>query len=162
MSDWTSIEHEVELGVIIGRQAFNVPAANVLPHYVAGYCLALDMTAKDFLIKSQAKTNDFAWSVAKGFDTACPVSEFIPKQSIADPHNVDLWLEVNGEMRQNANTKLMIFDIPAVVSYLSTFFTLYPGDLILTGTPAGIGEVKRGDVIKCGLRGIKEMKFTVE
>ena len=102
------------------------------------------------------------WSVAKGFDTSCPVSDFIPLEKIQDPQNVDLWLKVNGEMKQNSNTKNMIFSIPYLLSWISFRFKLQPGDVILTGTPEGVGPVKEGDQIECGLADIVRMTFNVE
>jgi acylpyruvate hydrolase len=105
--------------------------------------------------------------MAKAFDTACPVSFFIPKDSIPDPQNVNLWCKVNGEMKQNGNTKDMIFNIPYLLSYISQFFTLEPNDVVLTGTPAGVSPVKDGDVIEAGLANmynddIIQIKFEVE
>lgn len=102
------------------------------------------------------------WSIAKGFDTSCPVSDFIPLDNIPDPQNIDLWLKVNGQMRQNGNTKDMIFKIPFLLSWISFRFTLEPGDLILTGTPEGVGAVKLGDQIECGLGKLVKMTFNVE
>jgi len=85
------------------------------------------------------------------FDTSCPVSAFVPKKLIANPQDVDLWCKVNGELRQTGNTKDMIFSIPYLVSYISQYFTLEPYDVILTGTPAGVGPVQPGDCIEGGL-----------
>ena len=159
MKDWKEIHHEVELGVIIGKQGFKIPESQAMQH-VGGYCLALDMTARE--LQGKLKSKGLPWTLAKGFDTSCPVSDFIPMDKIPDPQNVDLWLKVNGQMRQDANTKDMIFSIPYLLSWVSDFFTLEPGDLILTGTPEGVGPVKSGDVIECGLKGVTEMKFDVE
>lgn len=89
------------------------------------------------------------------------MSKFIPKESIADPHDVNLWCKVNGELKQDGNTKDMIFKIPYLISYISQFFTLEPNDVILTGTPAGVSGVKGGDVIQGGLGNLVEFEFKV-
>lgn len=153
------IHHEVELGLIIGQKGFNIPESQVMNH-VGGYILALDMTDRGK--QAALKKKGLPWAIAKGFDTSCPVSDFIPKEKIPDPQNVPLWLKVNGEMKQNGNTKDMIFTIPNLVSWISQHFTLEPGDVVLTGTPSGVGPVKAGDVIDCGLADIISMKYKVE
>jgi len=128
--------------------------------YIAGYCLALDMTARDF--QDEAKKKGQPWSLAKGFDTSCPVSGFIDKSQITDPSNLQLWLKVNNEMKQNGNTHDMIFSVPHLISYISRYFKLEEGDVILTGTPEGVGPVKKGDIIEAGLGDMVTMKFPVE
>lgn len=100
--------------------------------------------------------------MAKSFDTSCPVSAFIPKSSIPDPHNVNVWCKVNGNMKQDGNTKDMIFTVPYLLSYISQFFTLEPNDIVLTGTPAGVSAVKSGDVIQGGLDQLIKIEFRVE
>ena len=100
--------------------------------------------------------------MAKGFDTSCPVSDFIPVDKIPDPHNMRLWLNVNGVTKQDGNTKDMVFKIPYLVSWISQHFTLETGDVILTGTPSGIGPVEPGDTIDCGLGDVMKMTFIVE
>lgn len=157
--DADEIHHEVELGIVIGKEGKAIPESQVLDH-IGGYILALDMT--DRVAQQKAKKAGLPWSIAKGFDTSCPVSEFIPKDKIADPQNVDLWLKVNGEMRQTGNTKDMIFPIPFLVNWISHRFTLDVGDVILTGTPSGVGPVKDGDVIDCGLGDLAKMTFNVK
>lgn len=121
--------------------------------------MALDMTARDF--QDQAKKKGHPWTLAKGFDTSCPVSGFIPKEDILDPHNLELWCSVNGSVRQKGSTKDMIFNIPTLISYISTYFTLEAGDVVLTGTPSGVGPVQVGDVIEGGITNMLTMKFTV-
>lgn len=102
------------------------------------------------------------WTLAKGFDTSCPVSSFIPKEKIVDPHNVELWCTVNGIARQKGSTKDMIFNIPTLLSYISNYFTLDEGDVVLTGTPAGVGPVQTGDVIQGGITNVITMNFSVQ
>ena len=128
--------------------------------FVGGYTIALDMTARD--LQTQAKKEGRPWSIAKGFDTSCPVGAFIPKEQLTDPHNLRLWCEVNGKIKQDGNTKDMVRQVPALVSYVSQFFTLEPGDLILTGTPSGVSAVTAGDKITAGLGdGIVNITFEV-
>ena len=112
---------------------------------VGGYVLALDMTARDF--QDEAKKKGQPWTMAKGFDTSCPVSGFIPKEKIIDPQNLDIWCKVNGVLKQQDSTSKMIFSIPTILSYISMYFTLEVGDVVLTGTPSGVGPVKQGTEI---------------
>ncbi|KAK3797607.1 hypothetical protein RRG08_054633 [Elysia crispata] len=139
----TDLNHEVELGVVIGAIAKDVSVAEAM-NYVAGYALGLDMTARDW--QTAAKSKGHPWSVAKGFDTSCPISKFIEKEKIPNPNNLDLWLKVNGEVRQSGNTKDMIFPIEHLISFASQCFTLEPGDLILTGTPAGVSKLNSVEI----------------
>jgi len=108
------------------------------------------MTARN--VQDEAKKKGLPWSIAKGFDTFLPVSKFIPKSRVPDPHNVDLYLSVNGEVRQEDNTELMLFRSPRQLSDISSVMTLEKGDVVLTGTPKGVGQVKTGDVMRAGIR----------
>lgn len=100
--------------------------------------------------------------MGKGFDTGCPVSRFISKTEIPDPHNVELWCSVNGQERQRGNTSDLIFNIPALISFVSQYMTLEPNDLILTGSAPGMGPVHAGDVIEGGIKDIVTIKFEVD
>jgi len=100
--------------------------------------------------------------MAKGFDTSCPVSDFIPRTSIKDPHNLKLWCKVNKAMKQNGNTGDMIFKIPYLLAYITQFFTLEPNDVVLTGTPAGVSSVRPGDVIEGGINDLIGISFEVK
>lgn len=153
------LHHEVELGVVISKNGANIPQEKAM-EYVGGYVLALDMTARD--LQDEAKKKGHPWTLAKGFDTSCPIGSFIPKELIGDPHDVNLWLKINEQIKQNGNTKDMHFTIPVLINYISGYFTLEPGDVILTGTPAGVGPVKSGDVIEAGIDGITKFTFKVE
>ena len=108
------------------------------------------------------------WSIAKSFDTSCPVGSFVPREQIPNHENLELWCKVNNEMRQHGQTDMMIFKLSYLISYISKYFTLEVGDLILTGTPKGVGQVKSGDLIECGLvdretkNQLINMQFTVE
>jgi acylpyruvate hydrolase len=108
-----------------------------------------------------AKKEGLPWDMAKAFDTSCPVSPFIPKTSIPNPHVVNLWCKVNGEMKQNGNTKDMIFKVPYLLAYISQYFTLEPNDVVLTGTPAGVSAVQHGDIIQGGLNDKMKIEFRV-
>ena len=116
---------------------------------VAGYCVGIDMTARN--MQDEAKKKGIPWTAAKGFDTFLPISDFISKDAIDDPNDVELWLDVNGKQRQRDSTGLMLFRIPRLLSEISRIMRLEEGDLVLTGTPKGVGEVKVGDVMKAGV-----------
>ncbi|WFC93773.1 acylpyruvate hydrolase [Malassezia brasiliensis] len=141
--------HEVELAVIMGQKARDIKAAQA-SDYIGGYALAIDMTARN--VQDKAKKAGLPWSTAKGFDTFTPISAFVPKDAIADPSNVNLWLKVNDELRQNGNTQDMIFDIPALLAHVSSIMTLDVGDVILTGTPKGVSQISPGDQVTAGMQ----------
>lgn len=153
----TSVHHEVELGVVIGATAKDVKASSAL-EYISHYVVALDMTARD--LQEKAKKEGMPWSVAKGFDTFCPVSEPIPREEVEGKGDVTLFLEVNGQARQEGSTADMIFKVPQLIEYCSSMMTLERGDIILTGTPEGVGPVRAGDVMTWGIRGIGRVQTT--
>lgn len=155
----SSLHHEVELGLIIGKEGKNIEE-NMADHHIAGYVLALDMTARD--IQDDIKKKGHPWLLAKCWDTFCPVSDFIPKEEVVDPANLSLWLKVDGQLKQSGNTKDMLFPIPKIISYASGIMKLEYGDVILTGTPKGVGPVLSGQVIECGIAGLREMAFQVQ
>jgi acylpyruvate hydrolase len=138
----------VELGVVIGEPGKFITEENAMRH-VDGYVLVLDMTARN--IQDQLKKAGHPWLLAKGFDTSCPISDFVPKASVADVNNLNLRLTVNGQVKQNGNTRDFIFKLPYLIAYISKYFGLEKGDLILTGTPAGVSGVRHGDVIEAEL-----------
>ncbi|KAJ1724322.1 Acylpyruvase fahd1, mitochondrial [Coemansia erecta] len=142
------VHHEVELGVVIGKTGRDISAASAADH-IAGYALALDLTARN--LQDEAKKKGLPWSAAKGFDTFTPVGQFIPAAKIADPHKVRLWIEVAGQIKQNGITDAMIFQIPQLIEHVSSIMTLEEGDLLLTGTPKGVGPVEPGDHVVAGL-----------
>ncbi|KAJ3221332.1 Acylpyruvase fahd1, mitochondrial [Clydaea vesicula] len=143
------VHHEVELGVVIGKNGRNIPESEAMS-YVEGYCLALDMTARN--LQDEAKKKGHPWSISKGFDTFTPVSKFIPKDLIRDPNDVTLWLKVNQIMTQNGSTSDMLFKIPTLINFVSSIMKLEEGDVILTGTPKGVGPIFPGQVVKGGLK----------
>ena len=150
-SDW-----EVELGVVIGRQARHVSQKDALSH-VAGYCVVNDVSERAFQIERGG-----TWDKGKGCDTFGPIGPWlVTRDEIANPQRLDLWLDLNGRRMQNGNTRTMIFSVAKVVSYVSQFMTLMPGDVITTGTPPGVGMgmkppvfLKKGDVLTLGVQGL--------
>jgi 2-keto-4-pentenoate hydratase/2-oxohepta-3-ene-1,7-dioic acid hydratase in catechol pathway len=151
--DW-----EVELGVVIGSKARYVSPADALKH-VAGYCVVNDLSEREYQLERGG-----TWDKGKGCDTFGPVGPWlVTTDEVADPQNLALWLEVNGKRFQNGNTKTMVFGVAQLVSYISRFMTLYPGDLISTGTPPGVGlgqkpplYLKAGDEMRLGIEGLGE------
>jgi len=117
---------------------------------IDSYCLSIDMTARN--VQDEAKKKGLPWSIGKGFDTFLPLSDLVSKTAISDPYNVDLSLAVNGTMKQQDNTNLMMFRIPRIMSDISKVMTLEPGDLVLTGTPKGVGQVFAGDRMLAGMK----------
>ncbi|KQN68258.1 hypothetical protein ASE99_02550 [Serratia sp. Leaf51] len=145
-----SVHHEIELAVLIGtplKQATPDRVANA----IAGYGLALDLTLRD--LQSQFKAAGQPWEKAKGFDGSCPMSGFIPVSEFGDAQQADLRLLINGELRQEGNTRDMLTPVLPLIAYMSRFFTLRAGDIILTGTPHGVGPLKAGDEICATLNG---------
>jgi 2,4-didehydro-3-deoxy-L-rhamnonate hydrolase len=158
-SDW-----EVELGVVIGTQARYVSEADALKH-VAGYCVVNDVSEREYQLECGSQ-----WDKGKGCDTFGPIGPWlVTADEVGDPQNLAMWLEVNGRRFQNGSTKTMIFGVAQLVSYLSRFMTLRPGDLITTGTPPGVGMgvkpqsvfLKPGDVMRLGIEKLGEQQQTV-
>ena len=150
-TDW-----EVELAVVIGKKASYVSEADAMS-YVAGYCLHNDISEREFQLERGG-----TWDKGKGCDTFAPVGPYlVTKDEVADPHHLNLWLSLNGKKVQNGNTSDFIFNIPQVISYVSHFMTLLPGDIISTGTPHGVGlgmnppvYLKPGDIMELGIDGL--------
>jgi len=153
------LHHEVELGIVIGKKCKNILQQESLD-YVLGYLIALDITARD--IQTEAKKNGWPWSIAKGFDTFAPIGEIILKENLPDPNNVDIFLKVNGEIRQKSNTSHMVYSIERIIEFISHIMTLEPGDLIMTGTPEGVGEITKEDILEAGLSDICLLKVDVK
>jgi len=154
-TDW-----EVELGVVIGKKAKYVSEAEALD-YVAGYCVVNDVSERAFQTERQGQ-----WTKGKSCDTFGPTGPWlVTADEIPDPHQLNLWLEVDGKRWQNGNTRTMIFQIPEIISYLSRFMSLQPGDIISTGTPPGVGlgqkppvYLKAGQVMRLGIEGLGEQR----
>ncbi|MCI9868053.1 fumarylacetoacetate hydrolase family protein [Rhizobium skierniewicense] len=156
-TDW-----EVELGVVIGKTAKYVSEADAMD-YVAGYCVSHDVSERAFQTERQGQ-----WTKGKSCDTFGPVGPWlVTKDEVADPQNLGMWLKVNGETMQNGSSKTMVYGVAHVVSYLSQFMSLHPGDIISTGTPPGVGLgmkpprfLKAGDVVELGIEGLGTQKQT--
>jgi 5-carboxymethyl-2-hydroxymuconate isomerase len=150
--------YEVELAVLIGKQCRSVTIEKAAEN-VAGYGVAIDMTLRD--VQNQLKAKGLPWDIAKGYDTSCPLSDFVPVAAVADPHALNLRLSVNGELRQDGSSCDMINRIPQIIAHISSIFTLEPGDVILTGTPAGVGQVRAGDVMTAEIESIGRLTIPV-
>lgn len=143
-----SFHHEVELVVAIGRAGADISTIDAL-RYVFGYAVGNDLTRRD--LQNDAKLSGRPWDMAKGFDQSACISEIRSVEDIGHPSRGRIWLSVNGAIRQDDNLSSLIWPIPNVIAELSTFVTLQPGDLIYSGTPAGVGPLKRGDRIDAGI-----------
>ena len=154
-TDW-----EVELGIVIGTRARYVDEASALDH-VAGYCVVNDVSEREFQLERTGQ-----WVKGKSADTFAPIGPWmVTKDEVPDPQALDLWLEVNGKRYQDGNTRTMIFPVRTLVSYVSQFMTLEPGDVIPTGTPPGVGQgqspevfLRPGDVVRLGVQGLGEQE----
>jgi len=159
----TKMDYEIELAFIIGKKATYVEEKDAMD-YVAGYCLHNDYSERAFQLERNGQ-----WTKGKGCDTFAPLGPyFVTKDEVADFNNLHMWLKVNGKMMQDNNTDDMIFEIPFLVSYISQFMTLLPGDVISTGTPSGVGHgfhppvyLKPGDVVELGIEGLGEQRQVV-
>ena len=153
------LHHEVELGIILGKKGKHITEEKAL-QYVLGYLVALDITARD--IQSVAKKNGWPWTIAKGFDTFAPISDAVAKERVPYPQNLNLMLTLNGVIKQSANTYQMIYSIERIISFISDIMTLERGDLILTGTPEGVGELKENDVLEAQLESLCSLTVDVK
>jgi 2-keto-4-pentenoate hydratase/2-oxohepta-3-ene-1,7-dioic acid hydratase in catechol pathway len=162
--DW-----ELEVAVVIGRQCKDVAEADAMD-YVAGYTIINDLSARDFMKRPKATPGsamEYDWISQKNFDGACPIGPWIvPRDDIANPLDLDLKLWVNDTLMQDSNTSKMIFNYAELVSFLSQRFTLYPGDIVATGTPAGVGMprgvfLQKGDKVTIAVENIGELTTTL-
>jgi len=151
-------DYEVELGIVIGTKASYI-AVHDAPKHIAGYCLVNDVSEREFQLERGGQ-----WTKGKSADTFCPMGPWlVTADEVPDPGKLQLWTEVNGERRQNSNTSDLIFGIDHIVSYVSHFTTLYPGDVIPTGTPSGVGAgfkpprfLRPGDTMRLSVEGLGE------
>jgi fumarylpyruvate hydrolase len=153
-----NLHHEIELVVAIGTGGRDIPLAGALAH-VFGYAVGNDLTRRD--LQFAAREQGRPWDVSKGFDSSAPVSAIRPVAASGHVEGGAIWLEVNGEPRQRANLSEMIWSVPEIVAELSTYFELRPGDLIFTGTPEGVGPVRRGDSLVGGIDGLETLRTTI-
>ena len=154
----TDVHHEIELVVALGKEGHKIPSDQALD-YIFGYAVGLDMTRRD--LQNEAKHASFPWETGKAFDNAAPISPLVPAAQIGHPSAGRIWLNVNGEKRQEGDINQLIWNIPETISYLSQQYTLMPGDLIFTGTPAGVGAINRGDLMEGGVDGVGTLRTPV-
>lgn len=147
------VDYEGELAVVIGRETRIVSEEDSLSH-VLGYTCGLDMTARDLQVR------DGQWTRAKNFDTFCPLGPWVETE--VDPGDLEITLRRNGEVMQSSRTSRMVFGVPMLVSFISSVMTLYSGDIIMTGTPSGVGEVESGDRLEVTIEGIGTLGCSVE
>lgn len=159
-----NFDYEVELAVVIGKKARNLTEDDNPLDFVFGYTIANDLTARD------VQKSEKQWTRGKAFDQSLPIGPvIITHDEIGLPHDNEIWLTVNGDKRQLSNTSKMIFDIPYLIRFISQVITLEPGDLILTGTPSGVGfymdppaTLNPGDQVSCGVTGVAELRFSIQ
>jgi fumarylpyruvate hydrolase len=153
------LHHEVELVVALGEGGREIPAEHALDH-VFGYAVGLDMTRRD--MQAVAKNAGRPWDMAKGFDQSAPTGEIRAAEEIGHPTRGAVWLRINGELRQEGDLDQQIWKVPETISYLSTLVALRPGDLIMTGTPKGIGRVEPGDRLEGHIDGVGDVTVTYD
>ncbi|CAN1507864.1 MhpD 2-keto-4-pentenoate hydratase/2-oxohepta-3-ene-1,7-dioic acid hydratase (catechol pathway) [Burkholderiaceae bacterium] len=161
--DSQKLDWEVELGIVMGQRTWHVSPDQAMAH-IAGFCLVNDVSERSYQMEREGQ-----WVKGKSYPTHCPLGPWlVTPDELGDPQNVDLWLEVNGVARQRGNTRTMIFGVTHIVSYLSQFMALQPGDVIPSGTPPGVGMghkppiyLKAGDVVTLGGRGLGEQRQVV-
>ena len=153
-----NLQHEVELVVALGKGGSNIPLDQALD-CVFGYAIGFDLTRRD--LQSQAKDKGHPWDMGKGFDQGGPISALRPAGKVGHPEKGGIWLKVNGQSRQSGDLSQMTWKVAEVIANLSSYIGLMPGDLIFTGTPAGVSTVVRGDVLEGGIEGLGELKITL-
>ena len=153
-----SLHHEMELVVAIGTGGTNIAVADALRH-VWGYAAGIDMTRRD--MQNEAKAARRPWDMSKGFDHSAPIGPLLPAAQVADPTRGAIVLSVNGAVRQSSDLSQMIWSVAETVAYLSTLVSIAPGDLIFTGTPAGVGAVQRGDVLDGSVAGVGSVSVRI-
>ena len=151
-----NLQHEIELVVALGKGGADIPVAQALD-CVFGYAVGLDLTRRD--VQARAKAKGHPWDMGKGFDASAPTGEIHPVAAIGHPQAGSIWLKVNGETRQSGDLANMSWKVAEVIANLSTFVRLAPGDLIFTGTPAGVSTVVRGDTLDGGVAGVGEFSI---
>lgn len=153
------VRHELELALLIGSQLRHCREEDVYPA-IEGYGAAIDVTLQD--VQDRCKEKGQPWEIAKGFDGSCPVSQFVPASEVPNPQDLRISMKVNGEQRHNDTTRLMIWKIPEIVTSASRYFTIEPGDIVLTGTPAGVGSLEPEDRLEMEIEGVGRFRSTVE
>ncbi|MFZ2508980.1 MAG: fumarylacetoacetate hydrolase family protein, partial [Steroidobacteraceae bacterium] len=154
----SNLHHEIELVVALGGGGRNVEAASALA-LVFGYAVGNDMTRRD--LQASVREQKQPWDIAKGFDHSAPISPIVPVAASGHPAAGRIWLEVNGRPRQQGDLADMIWKVPEIIAELSTWFELCPGDLIFTGTPAGVGPLLPGDRVRGGVDGVNVLEHGI-
>ena len=157
-SQTKDVHHEMEMVVAIGKGGSNIPSAKALEH-VYGYGVGLDMTRRD--LQGEAKKAGRPWDTGKAFDYSAPCSALVPASKIGHPSTGEIVLEVNGVVKQKSDLSQLIWNVPDTIAFLSTLFELQPGDLIYSGTPAGVAAVVKGDVMTGRVAGVGSMTVKV-
>ncbi|MEZ5959121.1 MAG: fumarylacetoacetate hydrolase family protein [Hyphomonadaceae bacterium] len=157
-SNTSNLHHEVELVIAIGAGGSNIAEAAAVNH-IWGFGVGVDLTRRDR--QAEAKKAGTPWDTAKGFDQSAPISALTPVAASGDITNARIWIKVNGETRQDANTHDMIWSVPEIIAALSRWWELKPGDLIFTGSPSGVAALNRGDSIECGVDGLAPLRFSI-
>ena len=152
----SNLQHEVELVVALGKGGSNIPLEQALG-CVFGYAVGFDLTKRD--LQQRAKDKGHPWDMGKGFDQGGPIGAIQPVSAVGHPAHGAVWLKVNGELRQNGDLEQMSWKVAEVIANLSTYVALAPGDLIVTGTPAGVSTIVRGDLIEGGVAGVGELQI---
>lgn len=154
----SNLHFEVELVLAIGQGGADIAPEAALDH-VWGYAVGVDLTRRDR--QAEAKKGGAPWDAAKAFDNSAPLGEIAPAASVSHLNKGRIWLAVNGETKQQADLSDMIWSVPEILAHLSRSWTLKAGDLVFTGTPAGVGPVVRGDKIECGVEGLPQLNFSI-
>jgi len=152
------VHHEVELAIALKSGGTDIPVETALDH-VFGYATAIDMTRRD--LQALAKKLARPWEIAKAFERSAPIAAFVPAEEVGHPSEGRITLSVNGELRQEGDLNQMIWKVPEMIAYLSAYFTLAPGDVILSGTPSGVGPVLRGDSMEARIEGLDPLTVKV-
>lgn len=153
-----NLQNEVEMVIVIGKDGANIPEEKA-DEYIYGYAVGIDFTLRD--LQAEDKKKGLPWTVSKGFKSSAPVSEIVKKEEIPDPQGVNISLKINGEIKQSANTSQMIYKINFIVHYLSVIFGLKKGDIIFTGTPAGITKLNSGDNVEAEIEQIGKLNIII-
>ena len=153
------VHHEVELALLIGKNAKNI-SSKKWKNYVNGVGVALDLTLRD--LQKEAKRYGYPWTISKGFDGSCPLSTFIPIESVKDVQDLKIQLYINNNLRQEGSTKDMIWPVGELLAFITKIFTLEYGDIVLTGTPDGVGKLNSGDRVNASISEIGSMQFVVK
>lgn len=154
----SNLHHEIELVVAIGKGGKNIPAAQAMEH-IWGYAVGLDMTRRD--LQGEMKKQGRPWCIGKAFEHSAPITAITPAAQAGDITQAEIWLQVNGQDRQRSQINQLIWNIAETIEHLSHAWELQPGDLIMTGTPEGVGAVQAGDVLQGGISGLGTLRVAI-